>query len=584
MSCTITAHISTFSDVHIFSSITPRMNFKEKVTQALKSIIKRQNRLGLSSRFIFSKIMKEVNNMATLNNWEELEKVKFVGEKTLLKIKEEAQLLIGETPAEFINEKIHKEENVEHPNTSQQITTQEIKVSLDSYVEHLKATYIGIDEDVVTSRGKIIYKDGSLDAIIKNSSMPVDGSSVDETSSDLIVLTDKSHPDAVTTLESIMNSFSELDLEDPWPTRHVSRADASSFMNTSTSLDMSSVKNTREAELTISGSQRKGKYIPRYRTAAYAILKALYRNNGAHKHLIVLKATPHTDAVFDRNQRFSAFSSFKTLQKKGLIHIEADSRCYLTDTGNVLCTTMFRDESFGTTDDQEVQIVIDSREKKSNADRVYFQSHFSKHGIPNQTRYLNVGDFIWIKNERVVDIIVERKQTTDLVSSISDGRFREQKNRLKSLGFTVFYLIENLKVDDGRRAYVNKCMLTIRVGGFVLLETENIQETCLVLEKIDKLIRESEKNKTVVSYGSFLNEGEKGNLKVGGVLLMALLSVKGVSKAFAISLCEKYKTLAIFRKEMMNEEFRETLSRYKINGKILGVKIASRIITLLEPI
>lgn len=328
---------------------------------------------------------------------------------------------------------------------------------------------------------------------------------------------------------------------------------------------------------------KKRKYIPGYRTASYAILKAIYQYNGSHKHLIVLKATPYTDAIFDRNQKFSAFSSFNTLQKKGLIHIDSDHKCHLTTDGIELCAMMFANDSFNVVEDNEIKIVIDSREKKSNRDRNFFQAYFSSKSIPNQTRHLVVGDFVWIKNERVIDYIVERKQTSDFVSSVSDGRYREQKNRLKNLGFNVFYIIENLKIDEARRNYINRCLLEVRLHGFVLIETESIQETADTLEKIDKMIRKSDGVlKDPISYGSFLDEGCKNNLTVQDMLLFSLMCVRGLSKDLAIGLSQEYKSICAFRNNMKTKDFKMKLSNFNVNGKIIGDKISSRIYSLFH--
>lgn len=64
---------------------------------------------------------------------------------------------------------------------------------------------------------------------------------------------------------------------------------------------------------------------------------------------------------------------------------------------------------------------------------------------------MKVGDFTWIARhktnpdiELVLPYIIERKRMDDLASSIKDGRFHEQKFRLKKCGIpNVIYLIEN---------------------------------------------------------------------------------------------------------------------------------------------
>lgn len=373
-------------------------------------------------------------------------------------------------------------------------------------------------------------------------------------------------------MDKIFDSLSDLTLDDNKKNSSFSKHEDDLIP---TSLISSSILN--------SGTPRKRKYVPGYRSASYAILKATYQYNGSHKHLIVLKAAPYTDAVFDRNQKFSAFSSFNTLQKKGLLHVDSDHKCYLTQSGIELCALMFANDSFNVVEDNEVKIIIDSREKKSNRDRNFFQSYFSSKNIPNQTRHLVVGDFIWIKNEKVIDYIVERKQTSDFVSSISDGRYREQKNRLKNLGFNVFYIIENLKIDEARRNYINRCLLEVRLHGFVLIETESIQETADTLEKIDKMIRTpSLALKEQISYGSFLDEGSKNNITVKDMLLFSLTSVKGLSKDLAIGLSQEYRSMFNFRNNMKNSDFKNKLAVFSVNGKSVGEKIGNRIYSLFQ--
>lgn len=71
--------------------------------------------------------------------------------------------------------------------------------------------------------------------------------------------------------------------------------------------------------------------------------------------------------------------------------------------------------------------------------------------LKHEYRSLKVGDFTWIarhKNnkdqELVLPYIVERKRMDDFGSSIKDGRFHEQKFRLRKCGLNnIIYLVEN---------------------------------------------------------------------------------------------------------------------------------------------
>nr|XP_033962358.1 crossover junction endonuclease MUS81 isoform X3 [Pseudochaenichthys georgianus] len=82
-----------------------------------------------------------------------------------------------------------------------------------------------------------------------------------------------------------------------------------------------------------------------------------------------------------------------------------------------------------------------------------------RNGVTFDVRKLNVGDFLWVAREKVapipgqlrtpvgrelvLDYIIERKRMDDLCGSIIDGRFREQKFRLKRCGLrNPCYLVE----------------------------------------------------------------------------------------------------------------------------------------------
>lgn len=81
----------------------------------------------------------------------------------------------------------------------------------------------------------------------------------------------------------------------------------------------------------------------------------------------------------------------------------------------------------------DIIFILDSREVKSTKNREYIETHLRKARVPVEKRALELGDMCWIARERasgteiVLDFIVERKRMDDLVGSIKDGRFHEQK-------------------------------------------------------------------------------------------------------------------------------------------------------------
>jgi crossover junction endonuclease MUS81 len=78
-----------------------------------------------------------------------------------------------------------------------------------------------------------------------------------------------------------------------------------------------------------------------------------------------------------------------------------------------------------------IQFIMDNREVHSRVDRERLEREIGQGGIDYAVRTLDIGDALWIaksgSEEYVLDYIVERKRMDDLVNSIQDGRFHEQK-------------------------------------------------------------------------------------------------------------------------------------------------------------
>lgn len=128
--------------------------------------------------------------------------------------------------------------------------------------------------------------------------------------------------------------------------------------------------------------------------------------------------------------------------------------CSSNDTQKELETFTWPAGSF------EIVLLIDVREIRSREDRNYLSDRLGQLGIQSEVRNLELGDFIWVARRRknaalcqqqhwtdteeiVLDTLIERKREDDLIASISDGRFREQKHRIaRSLLASTFYLVE----------------------------------------------------------------------------------------------------------------------------------------------
>lgn len=146
----------------------------------------------------------------------------------------------------------------------------------------------------------------------------------------------------------------------------------------------------------------------------------------------------------------------------------------------------------------EVVLLIDVREKSRTGDeRSFFVNKFTELGIRAEVRVLEVGDFMWIARpsndpsiEIVLDCIVERKKESDLRSSIVDGRFKEQKYRLKLSQQSIVYLVEGEGVGissvtasaaapttNGSSEFQRELMDVAIIDGFRVRYTGGISET-----------------------------------------------------------------------------------------------------------
>ncbi|XP_046985109.1 crossover junction endonuclease MUS81 isoform X1 [Schistocerca americana] len=126
-----------------------------------------------------------------------------------------------------------------------------------------------------------------------------------------------------------------------------------------------------------------------------------------------------------------------------------------------------------------------------------------------EVRHLNVGDFAWIcqdnsKNEAVLPYIVERKRTDDFAKSIKDGRFHEQKFRLKRCGVqNRIYLVES----HGNNQHVGLPLSTIEqaaanthvVDEFIITRTPGPLGTIKYLSCVTNFITRTFKDKMIVS-------------------------------------------------------------------------------------
>lgn len=241
-----------------------------------------------------------------------------------------------------------------------------------------------------------------------------------------------------------------------------------------------------------------------------------------------------------------------------------------------------------------IELIIDQREVRSKTDRDYIQEELYKQGVKPIVEPLALGDAMWVAkcndphflartgaegDKVVLDWIAERKRLDDLIGSIKDGRFHEQKFRLKNVGMkNVVYIIEEFNLDERNRSHyelsVQSAIATTQVtNGFFVKQTQKLDDTIRYLvrmtNKLKKLYEEKplfiiptgiltkknylplvkhlrEKDPSTnhyVSYDAFKSLASKSEMMtLRDVYLKFLMCARGVTGEKALAIQKKWNT------------------------------------------
>ncbi len=286
-----------------------------------------------------------------------------------------------------------------------------------------------------------------------------------------------------------------------------------------------------------------------------------------------------------------------------------------------------------------VHLVLDNREVRAKDDRDYISDELTKKGAKPLVRPLELGDFFWVAklhsptllstngeegDEIALDWIVERKRLDDLVGSITDGRFQEQKFRLRKSGVkNVVYLIEAFSISSEKAtkfhdAIQSAIASTQVVNGYFVKQTGRLDETIRYLARMTAMLKTLYESKPLhlipttaltpttylpllthlrthpahsdksyhITYPSFASLSSKSDtLTLRDVFLKMLMCTRGVSgdKALAIqkqwatprALVEAFETCGGGKERdgLVEGRLGAVVGRGKV-GRVLGAKVA----------
>jgi ERCC4-type nuclease len=229
----------------------------------------------------------------------------------------------------------------------------------------------------------------------------------------------------------------------------------------------------------------------------------------------------------------------------------------------------------------EIILEIDYREKAIIKHFEEFKPYI-KYTIIN----LPVGDFVFKKNNDVY-YIIERKTIFDLASSITDGRFREQKQRLLdsiNLPDNIVYILEGNK-NEKKYGNISKSIIDSSILNLIfkhkynVIHTINDVDTYDILLALYKKLESNDFNKKLETNFKLIKKGDAIN---NNMLTTMLSVIPGVSINISKKITETYTTLPIlintYEKIVDISERGKLLSTIQVTDKRkLGVALSKKI-------
>lgn len=241
-----------------------------------------------------------------------------------------------------------------------------------------------------------------------------------------------------------------------------------------------------------------------------------------------------------------------------------------------------------------VKIIVDNRENKLFSILTERDLDIYKDNISIEKEQLDLGDIHIIFND--ITYIYERKTVNDLLSSINDGRYKEQKNRLLANSTNNNYIIEGDTITSSKNFKNQKKLTSVYLNSiyrdnFNIFFTSNIDDTAtFILILVSKIIEKPENylnlnsnnsNKDYIDVCRIKSQKNK-NIDKDTCYLLQLSQIPGISKELAKKIKEIYPTMSNLIKSIESQD--NIKSKISLLTKIdkIGVQKAQLIIDYLS--
>ena len=214
-----------------------------------------------------------------------------------------------------------------------------------------------------------------------------------------------------------------------------------------------------------------------------------------------------------------------------------------------------------------MKIIVDEREAALYEICLNHENN-NKESFLLEKRVLQLGDILITNDdESTTYLCIERKSLQDLLSSIKDGRYKEQSYRLSNCypnRHNVVYLLEGMLSTVKDKQLVISCIASLNYfKGFSVHRTVSMAETATyILCMADKMSREFKKGTCVenyvtttpttnvnaisTDYCNVVKVSKKANITKENMGAMLLMQVPGVSSSTAVEIMRPFSSFVEF--------------------------------------
>ena len=237
-------------------------------------------------------------------------------------------------------------------------------------------------------------------------------------------------------------------------------------------------------------------------------------------------------------------------------------------------------------------IEINNDSKEINLFNNMIERDLDKYEIKIAKKQLDIGDIHIIFNDNIY--IYERKTMNDLISSIKDGRYKEQKLRLltTTTATTINYIIEGTDIIASNNNHNQELLTSIYYNSIYrdninVFFTKNINDTITfllllstkIINKPDNFNNKQQQLSTDYIDNCKIKTKKIDNIDKETCYLLQLAQIPGISKQIAKNIKDVYPSMNLLLKSLANSTEEPAKLLMKIPN--IGQQKANKIIEYL---